>query len=137
MCYEISLNGEKQKMKTVLITGRSLGQGLGIELGKYSKRYYNSVTTCEMNSKDMEELGVKPGDIIRISTDFGAVVARAVESLQEIPSGMVFIPYGPWINTIVDPETHGTGMPSFKGISANVEAIPGEKVVELSELIKK
>lgn len=124
-------------MEAILVTGRSLGQGLGIELGKYSKRYHGSVTVCEMNPKDMEGLGVKAGDTIRISTNFGYVIARVVESMQEIPSGIVFIPYGPWINTVVDPKTHGTGMPSFKGISVKIETVPKERVLELDELVKK
>lgn len=49
-------------MKAILITGRSLGQGLGLELGKFSETYYRSVTTCEMNPQDMKNLGVGAGD---------------------------------------------------------------------------
>ncbi|MFB0544045.1 MAG: molybdopterin dinucleotide binding domain-containing protein [Candidatus Bathyarchaeia archaeon] len=121
-------------MKAVLVTGRSLGQGLGIELGKSSDIYYRSVTTCEMNPEDMKKLGLGGGEHIRIMTDYGSVIVRAVEALEEVPPGVIFIPYGPWINLVVRTETHGTGMPSFKGIEVEVEAAKVDDVLRAEDL---
>ncbi|RJS89783.1 protein fwdD [Candidatus Bathyarchaeota archaeon] len=108
-------------MEAVLLTGRTLSQGMGVELGKSSSVYYRSVVTCEMNAEDMRRLGVAPGDPVRIITEHGSVVVRVVEALEEVPQGVIFIPYGPMINAIIGPETHGTGMPSFKGISVKLK----------------
>ena len=110
-------------MKAILVTGRSLDQGLGKELGKFSRRYSESIVLCEMSSKDMEKLGIKSGDFLRIKTNFGSVDVRVIESRQTLPSGVIFIPYGSWVNSIVNSKTHGTGMPSFKGIVVDVEII--------------
>lgn len=109
-------------MKAILVTGRTLGQGLGLEMGKLSDIYYRNVATCEMNQDDMERLGVREGGLIRVSSGQGSIVLRVVKSLEDVPSGVIFVPYGPWINRIMRPETHGTGMPSFKGVEVEVEA---------------
>jgi len=50
---------------------------------------------------------------------------------------MVFVPYGPWISIVVNSKTHGTGMPSFKGIAATVEPALDEKVLQLEELLRQ
>ncbi|MEM4727142.1 MAG: molybdopterin dinucleotide binding domain-containing protein [Candidatus Bathyarchaeia archaeon] len=119
-------------MKAILVTGRTLGQGLGLEMGKFSDIYYRNVATCEMNRVDMERLGVKEGELIRVSSGLGSAVLRIVKSFEEVPSGIIFVPYGPWINRIMRPETHGTGMPSFKGIEVEVEV----EASRLSEIPK-
>jgi formylmethanofuran dehydrogenase subunit D len=112
-------------------------QGQGKEYGKLSERYWKSVAICEMDPDDMKLLNVKENSNIKISTDYGSVIVRAVESLRAPHPGAVFVPYGPWASVIVNPQTHGTGMPSFKGISAEIEAAPNEKVLGLEELIKQ
>jgi len=122
-------------MKAILITGRSLGQGMGLELGKFSDTYSRSATTCEMNPEDMEKLKVKPGELVHISTDHGSVTVRAIKALEEVPPGIVFIPYGPWINLVVRPETHGTGMPSFKGIEVEIEPEKVSGVLRATDLV--
>jgi len=122
-------------MRAILITGRSLGQGLGLELGKFSDTYYRSSTTCEMNPEDMSKLEVESGQLIRITTEYGSVIVRAIKAPEEVPSGIVFIPYGPWINLIIRAETHGTGMPSFKGVDVEVEAAKASDVLRAEELV--
>ncbi len=109
-------------MKAILVTGRTLGQGLGLEIGKFSETYYKNVAACEMNREDMLRLGVKEGDLVRVSSGHGSIIVRVVKSFEEVPSGVIFVPYGPWINQVMRPETHGTGMPSFKGVEVEVEA---------------
>ncbi len=107
-----------------------------MELGKFSDTYHRSATTCEMNPEDMRKLGVGAGDLIKIMTDYGSVIVRAVEALEEVPSGVVFIPYGPWINLVVRVETHGTGMPSFKGIEVEVEAAEVNNILSAEGLME-
>jgi formylmethanofuran dehydrogenase subunit D len=70
----------------------------------------------------MEKLGIGEGEFIRIMTEHGSVVIRAITALEEVPPGIIFVPYGPWINLIIKSETHGTGMPSYKGIEVEVVA---------------
>jgi formylmethanofuran dehydrogenase subunit D len=75
-------------------------------------RYWKSVTICEIDPEDMRYLGVKENQNVKIATD----CVRAVKSLRAPRHGAVFVPYGPWASIVVNPKTHGTGMPSFEGI---------------------
>ena len=115
-----------------MITGRSAAQGRTKEKGKKTSEYIDSVTICEFDPKDLKALGVEPGENIRISTAHGSVVLKAVESKQTPHEGIIFIPYGAWANMLISPETDGTGMPSFKGIPAEVTPAPDSKVSEIS-----
>ena len=49
---------------------------------------------------------------------------------------IIFIPYGPWANAILKPETEGTGMPLLKGSKARVEPT-NEPISSLRELLAK
>lgn len=124
-------------MKVTLLTGRTMRQGQGKEQGKLSELYLKSVAVCEMDPNDMKRLGVQENKNVKIATEFGSVVVRAVKSLRAPHPGAVFVPYGPWINVIINPKTHGTGMPSFKGITVEVESAPTEPVLSLPELLKQ
>ena len=127
---------EKPKLKVILLTGRTIEQGAGKERGKSSKEYVESVSVCFMDPEDMKKLGVKDGTNVQVSTAFGSVVVKAKKSLRAPHQGVIFIPYGLWANVVVDPETHGIGMPSFKGVPATVDPAPDKPVLGLEELLK-
>jgi len=125
------------KVKVSLLTGRTIDQGTGKEMGKLSKEYLESVVICQMDPEDMKFLGVKENNNVKVITDFGSVVMKAVKSARAPHPKVAFIPYGPWANIIMNPKTHGTGMPSFKGIPAEIEPAPEERVLTLHDLLKQ
>ena len=125
------------KLKVSLLTGRTIDQGTGKEHGKLSAAYWENVAVCEVDSDDIIYLGITENDNIKITTDFGSVVVKAKESARGPHPKIIFIPYGPWANLIVDPKTHGTGMPSLKGLLAEIEPALDEKVLSLPELLKE
>ena len=127
----------KQKLKVTLLTGRTIDQGVGKEAGKGTDTYIQSTTMCYMDSGDMKELGIKTNSNILVTTPNGSVVLRAVKYPRGRMPGMIYIPYGPWANSIVSNETTSIGMPSFKGTPAEVEASPDKPVLTLKQLLKK
>jgi len=128
---------ESPKLRVTLLTGRTIEQGVGKERGKGSKEYVESVSVCYVDPEDLERLGIKEKTNVLVSTDYGSVVVKAVKSLRGPHLGVVFVPYGPWVNVVVDPETHGVGMPSLKGIPAEVEPAPDKPILSLEELLKE
>ncbi|MEM3700730.1 MAG: molybdopterin dinucleotide binding domain-containing protein [Candidatus Bathyarchaeia archaeon] len=127
---------DKPKLRVTLLTGRTIEQGVGKERGKSSREYVESVSVCYMDPQDLKSLGIKEKTNVIISTDYGSVVVKALKSLRAPHSGVIFIPYGPWANVIVNPETHGIGMPSFKGIPAEVQPAPDKPILGLKELLR-
>jgi len=125
------------KLRVTLITGRTIEQGVGKERGKFSKEYMESVSVCYTDPEDLKKLGIEEKTNVLVSTDFGSVVVKALKSLRTPHMGMIFIPYGPWANDVVNPETHGTGMPFLKGISAEVEPAHDKHILSLKELLKE
>ena len=123
-------------LKVSLLTGRTIDQGRGKEMGKLSKEYLESVVICQMDPKDMKSMGINENTNVKVATDFGSVVLKAVKSLRTPHLKVAFIPYGPWASLIMDPKTHGTGMPSLKGIPAEIEPAPEENVLSLQDLLK-
>jgi formylmethanofuran dehydrogenase subunit D len=126
-----------RKLQVTLLTGRTIEQGVGKERGKASEEYVESVSVCYMDPEDLKMLGVKEKTNVQVSTDYGSVVVKALKSLRAPHPSLIFIPYGPWANVIVDPETHGIGMPSLKGIPAQVEPAPDKPLLNLQELMKE
>lgn len=119
-----------------MITGRSIEQGCTKEHAKITDKYMASVTLCEMHPEDMKRLNLKDGDNIKIMTDVGSVVVKVRRSRRIRDPGIIFIPFGPWVNAILPSETGGTGMPPLKGFRVRVEPT-SEPVLSLKDLIVK
>jgi len=127
----------ESKLQVTLLTGRTIEQGVGKERGKSSKDYVESVSVCYIDPGDLKKLRIKEKANVLVSTAHGSVVVKALKSLRAPHPGIIYIPYGPWANAVVDPETHGVGMPSFKGIPAQIEPAPGKPLLSLEELLKE
>jgi formylmethanofuran dehydrogenase subunit D len=128
---------EKLKLQVTLVTGRTIDQGVGKEQGKASKEYMSSVSVCHVDPEDMKRMGLKEKTNILVSTAFGSVVVKALKSPRAPHAGLIFIPYGPWANVVVNPDTHSVGMPSLKGIPAEIEPAQDKPLLSLSELLKE
>jgi formylmethanofuran dehydrogenase subunit D len=124
-------------LEVTLITGRSIAQGEAMETGKKNEAYTNSVAVCELDHRDMKKLGVREGETVRVATESGEVLVKAVRSTQEPHPGIVFIPLGPWANAVVNPDTTSTGMPSYKGMKATINPARDKKVLSAIELVRE
>jgi len=127
----------EQKLTAILITGRTIDQGVGKEMGKGSQEYFDSSALCFIDEADMKKLGVKSRTNVRVTSKYGSVIVKVTKNPYGNHPGLVFIPCGLWANAICGDETFGMGMPLFKGFQVEVEAAPKEAVLTLNELLKE
>lgn len=106
-------------MKAIMISGRTLGQGATSET-KMSSEFFKATSFCALSELDYSALGVSEGGNVLVKTKFGEVVVSAKMDAG-LPSGVIFIPMGPWANAVVGPDTGGCGTPQFKGVEVEVE----------------
>jgi len=129
--------GVSSKLKVTLLTGRTIEQGVGKECGKASEDYFESVAVCYVDPEDMKRLGIREGTNVRVSTDYGSVILKALKSPRGPHTGVIFIPYGVWANAVASTETSSIGMPSLKGIPAEIEPAADKIVLGLSEFLRE
>jgi formylmethanofuran dehydrogenase subunit D len=120
-----------------LISGRSIQQGVAIEGGKEKPAYRTAAGIIELDLSDLKRLGAWKGTNVRVTSDYGNVIVKAIETTQGPHPGIGFIPMGPWANSIVNPNTYSTGMPTFKGTPVKVEVAINEPVLLGIELVQK
>jgi len=125
-----------QKLRAILITGRTIDQGVGKEMGKGSKEYFDSAALCVIDESDMKKLGIKSRSNVKVTSKYGSVIVKAAKNPYGSNPGLVFIPCGLWANAICGDETFGMGMPLFKGFQVEVEAAPDQAILTLDELLK-
>lgn len=99
--------------------GRTTKQGQQINIGKDHPEYIAMVSTITMNAEDMREIGVPTGSSVRVRSETGEAVFTCKEG--KVPSGMVFVVYGPPTCRLMGQVTDGTGMPTSKGWEVEVE----------------
>jgi formate dehydrogenase major subunit len=112
----------------VLTTGRMLEHW---HTGSMTRRSSNldalePEAIAGLNPREMDRLGLKPGDLVRVSTRRGAVTLKA-RSDRDVADGMVFIPFcfaeAP-ANMLTNPQLDPMGkIPEFKYCAAKVEKI--------------
>ncbi len=122
-------------MRVILNTGRTVWQGQAIESGKDLQMFINAAAICHINQDMMDELGIKDGDNVKIVSEYGDVIVKAVNTKEELPEGMVYVPMGPWANRVIRPNTDSTATPSFKNVP--VDLTPTEEpVLDMPTLMK-
>lgn len=126
----------EQKLHATLITGRTIDQGVGKEMGKGSKEYFDSASVCFIDEADLRKLGIRSRTNVQVTSKYGTVTVKALKNPYGANPGIVFIPCGIWANAICGDETYGMGMPLFKGFTVDVEPAPTGVVLTLDELLK-
>jgi formylmethanofuran dehydrogenase subunit D len=108
----------------ILIPGRTAKQGAGISEGKFEKTYQYEINHLQVSPQDMERLGIEVGDRVRLTGEHGQVEVDVIASKgDELPPGLLFIPYGDISSRLMGAETHGSGMPTSKGMDVEMELI--------------
>ena len=127
----------EQKLRAILITGRTIDQGVGKEMGKGSQEYFDGSAICIIDEADMKKMGIKSRTNVKVTSKYGSVIVKSVKNPYGSNPGLVFIPCGLWANAICGDETFGMGMPLYKGFAVEVEPAPNQVVLSLDELLKE
>lgn len=108
----------------ILIPGRTSKQGVGISEGKFKEAYQSETQTLLVAPGDMRRLALGDGDRVRLTSDFGQIEVRvATAKGDELPPGLLFIAYGDFSSRLMGGDTHGSGMPTSKGIDVVLEPL--------------
>jgi formylmethanofuran dehydrogenase subunit D len=120
-------------VKAIMISGRTLGQGAACT-SKMSPEFLKATSACSISQTDYTALGLPYKRNVLVKSKFGsAVLAPKID--PGLPQGLVFIPMGPWANTLIGPDTGGSGTPQFNGVE--VEITPtDDPVVDLVETFR-
>ena len=109
----------------ILIPGRTSDQGCGISEGKYLENYQRETHSLQMAPEDLERLSLQPGDWVELTSDHGQVKVQLISAKKdELPPGLLFIAYGDISSRLMGGDTHGSGMPTSKGL--DVRLVPTE-----------
>ena len=77
----------------------------------------------------MEDLGLEADDLVRVTSEHGEIEIKVKAAKKgELPAGLLFIAYGDYSSRLMGADTHGSGMPTSKGIDVTME-----KIAALSE----
>ena len=108
----------------ILIPGRTSDQGCGISEGKFLEKYQREINSLQVAPGDMTRLGIVAGDRVRLTSEDGQVEVSVIAAkADELPEGMLFIAYGDISSKLMGGDTHGSGMPTSKGIDVQMELI--------------
>jgi len=108
----------------ILIPGRTMRQGRGINEGKFGPTYQSETHALIMAPQDMERLQLVAGGRVRVTSPHGMIdVAVQAAKAGELPAGLLFIAYGDLSSTLMGHDTHGSGMPTSKGIDVELEVL--------------
>jgi formylmethanofuran dehydrogenase subunit D len=106
----------------ILIAGRTARQGCGISEGKQTEGYLADTRAVQMSPEDMSALGLSDGQRIRLKAHAGeAELPVRTAKGGEVPPGVLFIAYGDLSSRLMAGDTHGSGMPTSKGIGVTLE----------------
>lgn len=122
--------------KLNMITQRAVEEGIAMEIGKTSPEYFDACNIIEMNEQDMKRLGILKNTNVRVTSESGQVVVKAVVARQTVYSGLCHIRQGVWANQVVPPRTQSTGAPQYSGFPVTVEPAPQEKLKSALQLVQ-
>ena len=108
----------------ILIPGRTTKQGVALIDSKFKKNYRESTTTVEINVEDMARLGLEEGCKVKVRSANGVATLKCTgRKTEDLPSGVLFIAYGPPTSKLMDKDTAASGMPLSKHLEVVLERV--------------
>src|SRR5881227_1222782 len=84
-----------QRETFILIPGRTSRQGTSLNEGKFSQAYIEETSTLFLCPEDMQRLGLKNGDRLRVKGEHRQIELPCLAAKAgEQPPGVLFLPYG-------------------------------------------
>jgi formylmethanofuran dehydrogenase subunit D len=128
--YNEPLATKRDKLDLILNTGSDIYQGACKKRGSTLKDEYRYASgTAYLDPHDMARLDFKNWDTGLLKTDWGEVVVFVAHSRDAPHEGQVFMAKGPWVNTVVSPDTYCSCDPTYKGIPATIEKCDEEPLL--------
>ena len=118
-----------------MVTQRAVEEGEAMESGKTTQLYFDVCSLVEMNAEDIKELDINPNTVVKVTSECGEVIVKAVVARQTCPRGLCHIRQGVWANQVVPPRTQSTGEPQYSGFPVTIEPAPEARIVPAVELI--
>ncbi len=113
----------KPELEILIVTHRNIFQNSALEASRFSKEYADQSALIVLTASDMKKLEIENDSHVLLKNKWGKVVVRVIESEEEEEhNGVGFMINSPWSNTLVSPETNGTGVPDFKKIKATISS---------------
>ncbi len=108
-----------------------------MESGKEKPEYMKACGIIELDLSDIKKLGIWKNTNVRVASEYGSIIVKAIEATQGPHPGIGWIPMGPWANMVIDLNTNSTGMPTFKGTKITVEPAENETVLDSLSVVLK
>lgn len=116
-----------------ITTYRDIFQCAALESDRSGEDYRKISALIMLGKNDMQKMGIKTGDRVRIQNSYGNIVVEAKESARNEPGGLAFMVNSPWSNALVSDETGGKGMVEFKNISARI-SVSKDNITDIEQL---
>lgn len=120
------------QIDVIVTIGRTINLEKTARYGKLSSEYFENSAICLIHPNDLKKLGVKEGNL-KITTESGSVIVRAVSSEHETSEGIIVIANGPWANKLLSEENFQRNQLWFKAIAETTK----EKVSTLEMILKE
>jgi formylmethanofuran dehydrogenase subunit D len=118
-----------------ITTYRDIFQIEALERDRFGKDYEKLSACIVMSKNDMEKMGLKSGDRVKVANNNGSIVIEVRESKRDEPGGVAFMMNSPWSNVLVSDDTGGKGIPEFKNITAKISLVK-EEITSLESLME-
>lgn len=122
-------------MRVTIVTFRDIFQSEVQEVDRFGEDYRKMSAVVFLDKSDAAKAGIKDGSNVLVESDNGRVVVVARISDDAHP-GLAFMPNSPWSNQLVPSETDDTRIPSYKSISATINATD-DKVPTVEDLLRE
>ncbi|MCZ7392588.1 MAG: molybdopterin dinucleotide binding domain-containing protein [Candidatus Methanoperedens sp.] len=117
-----------------ITTFRDIFQVEALECDRLGEEYRKLSACLIMSKNDLNKMGLKAGDKVRVYNNWGSIVVEVKETKRDEPGGIAFMVNSPWSNALVSGDAGGKGIPEFKNITAKVSLVK-EEVTTLENLI--
>ena len=127
------------KIEVNLTSGGTINQGIVIKGGGKSLPVYTrNAGIIFLDPEDLKSLSVYPLTAVKVTSKMNEVIVFVQESPDAPHKGVAFMPRGPWVNALVDPNTYGSGCSMFKDTKVTIESPTNdEKPLNMPEFMKK
>ena len=124
------------KISMNMITQRSVEEGAAMEKGKTNPDYFDACSIIELNPEDMKRAGIWKNSNVKVTSECGSVIVKAIIPTQFVPPGLAHIRQGVWANQVVPPRTQSTGTPQYSGFPVTIEPAFDERIKTALELVQ-